>query len=287
MPTRAFLWVGRAFVAWWAGLVAIGCQPDLGVKKTPALSGTVVDAETGAPLAGVEVFATYRYVHWIEGTTPRTTLWATTDGSGRFSMPERTLSLDQILFRLAGPSLNFFHPWYGMESEIPSREPGEAAEPEKKYVLRARSRFAENGWAHLCEQCETYDTLAPSGCHRFREVACRDGAPLRAAEESPWARAEREATETLRAFLAIPPEALVAAAVAEGDLRFLISPEPFAQVQGVRGREVRDPHIDTRPIPGFVAEQLSPEYEALKRRARRHAQQFNQLLLPHRHAANR
>jgi hypothetical protein len=97
-----------------AGLAA--CVPGPGACRLPALHGRVVDADTGAPIAGATVIEWWRGAG--VGGAPQPTRhirFATSDASGRFAFPAATApSLRLWALRAYEPIHGFVHPDYGL-----------------------------------------------------------------------------------------------------------------------------------------------------------------------------
>ncbi|HEY8153002.1 MAG TPA: carboxypeptidase-like regulatory domain-containing protein [Myxococcota bacterium] len=102
----------------------VGCY-SLGPIWAPRVEGRVVDARTGAPVAGAEVFATYGTRKWDSGpgndwgiTVATDSSWATTDRDGRFVLPAHW-AIEPVPGGCATgkyPWLIAYHPDYGAMS---------------------------------------------------------------------------------------------------------------------------------------------------------------------------
>lgn len=92
-----------------AGLV--GCF-SLGPIWVPRVEGIVVDAETGEPLAGAEVVASYRtprfdsHAEWLVSHVTTDSRSATTDRDGRFAIPAH-LAIEPV----RGGCVTPWYPW--------------------------------------------------------------------------------------------------------------------------------------------------------------------------------
>jgi hypothetical protein len=98
------------------GLGLAACVPGPGACRMPALHGRVVDAETGAPIAGATVVEWWRGAGVAGGPQPtRHARFAVTDAQGRFSFPAAIApSARMWALRVYQPSHGFAHPDYGL-----------------------------------------------------------------------------------------------------------------------------------------------------------------------------
>jgi len=107
---RALRWLGAVLL----GLAA--CVPGPGACRLPALRGQLVDADTGAPIAGATVIEWWRGAGVAGGPQPtRHVRFAVSDGEGRFAFPAATApSVRLWVLRAYEPAHGFVHPDYGL-----------------------------------------------------------------------------------------------------------------------------------------------------------------------------
>ena len=159
-----------------AALLFSACVPELGPFRLAEVRGQVVDAESGAPLAGALV------IEWHRGAGPGGASqpvyyarWATTDATGEFRLAASAVSSPRMwLLKAYAPDYAFFHPSYGLQRG--------ARKEADRVVLRGFLSRAEQGRADLVPYCRGEHDDA--GARRLAEVACEDR-PQRPSAASP------------------------------------------------------------------------------------------------------
>lgn len=108
------------------GLGFAACVPGPGACRMPALEGRVVDAETGAPIAGATVVEWWRGAGVAGGVQPtRHARFAVSDAEGRFRFPAAIApSARMWALRVYEPSHGFAHPEYGLVRPPEQRDAG-------------------------------------------------------------------------------------------------------------------------------------------------------------------
>ncbi|MEM7411989.1 MAG: carboxypeptidase-like regulatory domain-containing protein [Myxococcota bacterium] len=169
---------GRAAVTL-AALAFPGCVVDLGPFSLSASEGRVVDADSGAPIAGAEVFEWHRGVGSSDAAQPvYVARWTTTDADGRFTLPQRCApSARMWIWKTYPPDYAFYHPDYGLQRG--ARQAVGAAERDAGWQLlgsRARSEAARRDLAPYCRG--EYDD---AGARHLAAIACDAEQPRRSA----------------------------------------------------------------------------------------------------------
>jgi hypothetical protein len=147
-------------------LLAVACVPELGPFRLAEVRGRVVDADTGAPLAGALV------IEWHRGAGPGGASqpvyharWATSDPAGEVHLAASVVpSARMWLLKTYEPDYALFHPSYGLQRG--TRRAGD------RLVLRGSLARAEQGRADLLPYCRGEHTDA--GARRLAEVACAE-----------------------------------------------------------------------------------------------------------------
>lgn len=189
----------------------LGCF-SLGPIWVPRVEGIVVDAETGEPLAGAEVFASYftpRFdlddKDWFT-TVTTDSAWGTTDRDGRFAIPAH-LAIDPVSGGFVThwyPWLFAYHPDYGaLEWPNNWHYPAQDAEKERQFfravVFEMKAPRAKPGrpagWIGLFEKgaCRS-GKLTDAACERLCEVSVGlEACARRDAEFEAWRRDQESA----------------------------------------------------------------------------------------------
>lgn len=144
---------------------ALACVPGLGPVRLAAVEGRVVDARTGAPLAGAEVVEWWRGAGRFAGPQPvQHARWATSDAQGRFALAGSTAWSPRMwLLRTYGPSYSVYHADYGLQHA--------GLQPEAEILtLRIDRVAAAQGAAELAAICR--GELGDAGARRLRALAC-------------------------------------------------------------------------------------------------------------------
>jgi hypothetical protein len=146
-------------------LFSLGCVPGIGPVRLPAVEGRVVDAQSGAPLAGAEVVEWWYGAGRFGGPQPvQHARWDTTDAAGRFALAGSTAWSPRMwLLRTYGPAYSVFHADYGL---LHAGLRSEAA----PLVLRIDRAAASQGATELAAICR--GERDDSGARRLRAVAC-------------------------------------------------------------------------------------------------------------------
>lgn len=142
-----------------------GCVPAPGPFVLAAARGRVLDADTGEPIRGAEVFQWYRGSGPSDASRPvYHSRWTSTDEDGRFGF-ERALSPSprMWLLRTYGPSYGFYHPSYGLVH-------GGAAGTEGTLTLRGSLRDSALRLADLAPYCR--GERDGRGARHLAEIAC-------------------------------------------------------------------------------------------------------------------
>lgn len=147
-------------LGWGAG----GCLPSPGPFVLDAVEGVVIDADSGAPLAGAEVIEWYRGAGTSDVAPHYYARWATTDASGRFVLPRALSPSPRMwLLRTYGPSYSFYHPAYGLEHA------GERP-PTGRMVMRGSKQVAAQRLANLDPICR--GERDDPGARHLAAIAC-------------------------------------------------------------------------------------------------------------------
>ena len=145
-------------------VIAFACVPGPGPFGLEAVSGRVVDLDTGTPLAGAEVIESFRGAGVPGGSQPvYHARWTTSDAEGGFEFPEAVApSARMWLMKTYAPTYLFFHPRYGLQrGRAPESGP---------VLLRASLARAEQALADLQPYCR--GEIDDAGARRLAEVAC-------------------------------------------------------------------------------------------------------------------
>jgi hypothetical protein len=145
-------------------LLASACVPSPGPFRLQEVSGRVVDRDTGAPLAGVEVIESFRGAGAPGATQPvYHARWTTSDADGGFHFPDAVApSARMWVLKTYAPTYLYFHPLYGLQR-------GGAPE-QGSLLLRASLARAEQALADLQPYCR--GEIDDPGARRLAEVAC-------------------------------------------------------------------------------------------------------------------
>lgn len=148
---------------------AAGCVPSSTPFVLEAVRGSVVDLETGEPIAGAEVVEWYFGGGPSDGARPvHHARWATSDRDGAFVLAESRASAHMIAGSSYGPKFAFVHADYGLQRQ--------AREIDGRWVLQGDKRRAKQAHQDLQPYCR--GERDDAGARRIREVAC-DATPSR------------------------------------------------------------------------------------------------------------
>jgi hypothetical protein len=154
-----------------AAALAWACVPSAGPFRLAAAHGRVVDAESGAPVAGAEVIEWYRGAGAFAGPQPvYHARWATSDSDGRFAFGATCAPSPRMwLLKTYGPDYSVYHPRYGLQHG--ARREGDSL------VLAASLARAEQARADLAPICR--GERDDPGARHLAGLACPPSAPRR------------------------------------------------------------------------------------------------------------
>lgn len=153
-----------AFAVGMLCLVGSGCLPSPGPFVLEAVTGRVIDEDSGAPIAGAEVIEWWRGAGASDVAPHYFARWASTGADGRFALPRRLSPSPRMWFlRTYGPSYSFYHPDYGLEH-------GARAQAEGGLALRGSTRRAAQRRENLAPICR--GERDDPGARHLREIAC-------------------------------------------------------------------------------------------------------------------
>ena len=146
-------------------LALAACSPSPGPFRLAAVSGRVVDQDTGRPIGGATVFEWHRGGGLPRAAQPELhARWTTTGEDGRFAFPrELVVSPHVWTQKVYGPTLSFYHSRYGL---VHAGAPAGAGET----LLRGSRRAAAARRADLAPYCRGERTGA--GARHLAAIAC-------------------------------------------------------------------------------------------------------------------